>query len=262
MKPAAKPGKGAAGKPGRMLAAMQDPNLDPRMRPERLAALEERLGHAFRDRQILVEALSHASLRNEVARSNERLEFLGDSVLGFLISDHLFRVFPDLQEGRLTALRMSAISGQWLSKAGERIGLREYVAVGRGFQLQGFQSTRFLADATEAILGAIYVDAGIEAARRFVERHVLPPTWSDEPGSRVDWKSLLNLHVHKHGARPVEYREVGIEGPPHQRKFTVCVVIDGREFPPEAGSSKKEAEQAAARTALQLLENEQGEGVS
>jgi ribonuclease-3 len=241
---------------------VQDPNLDARMRPERLAALEERLGHTFRTKELLVEGLSHASLRNEVARSNERLEFLGDAVLGFLISDHLFHAFPHDQEGRLTALRMSAISGQWLSKAGERLGLKEYVAVGRGFQIQGFQSIRFLADATEAVLGAIYVDGGIDAARRFVERHVLPTTWSEEPGSRVDWKSLLNLHVHKNGARPVEYREVAIEGPPHQRKFTVCVVIDGRDFPPEAGSSKKEAEQAAARTALQILENEQGEGVS
>ena len=234
---------------------MTEAMSDPRMREERLQALEQRLGHTFTNKELLVEALSHASSKQEGFRSNERLEFLGDAVLGFIVSEVLYARYPDLQEGDLTRQRMLVVSRRWLDEVGDRLGLREFIALGKGLSNQSrnmSQGRRLLADAMEAVIGAIHLDGGIEPVRTFITTHILCPLREERP-ERKDYKTLLQHYAQRHLAQRPSYRVTAELGPDHRKEFAVVAVLGGREFPPARGTNKKEAEQGAARAALAAL---------
>lgn len=223
-----------------------------------LGAIEDRLGHRFTDREILVEALTHSSYANEhkgeSVRPNERLEFLGDAVLDLLVSDMLIAERPDATEGDLSKTRSLLVSEASLSTIGSALGLGPLLRLGKGEELSGGREKKsLLADAFEAVLGAVYLDGGIEAARRLVETHFFPVL--AEPGllGRRDFKTSLQEICQARGLGLPVYRVVEEEGPDHAKTFRVDLVVDGVRRGTGTGRNKKEAEQDAARIALDNL---------
>jgi ribonuclease-3 len=209
------------------------------------------LGHRFSDHDLLIEALTHRSLppEDESAVSNERLEFLGDAVLGLLVASELYRGW-DLAEGEMSKVRAAVVNEVTLAGVAQSLGVGAALRLGRGEDASGGrEKLPLLADAMEALIGAIYVDGGLDAAREVVLSH-----WSDviadrteAPGQR-DYKTRLQEELARSGATP-EYRVVG-SGPDHRRMFTATVAVDGRTLGRGTGSSKKQAQQSAARRAL------------
>ena len=220
------------------------------------ARFEQVLGHSFADPELLELALRHRSWvhENEHGPSNERLEFLGDTVLQMVVTDFIFDRYPDYQEGKLVPLRASVVDKSTLCDVAQQVDLGRHLRLGTGEEsMGGRRRTSILADAMEAVLGAVYRDAGLEEARRLILR-----LWGErirnaavQPGSG-DYKSRLQESLQSRGARP-EY-DTNAEGPPHEQRFTTVVSVDGTEYGPGKGNSKKEAEQAAARIALDALE--------
>jgi ribonuclease-3 len=222
--------------------------------------LEAALGHRFRDPRLLARALTHRSRRYEAPAGdvgdNEQLEFLGDSVLTLAASQFLLRCFPDWSEGRLSKSRARLVSARALAAAARRLDLGRYLLLGRGEEMTGGrEKAALLADAYEALVGAIFLDAGLEPAAAFAERTLLSPA-AREQGvalARSDHKSALQEWLQARGRRPAEYVVVGESGPDHRKLFTVEVRLDGRAMATGAGPSKKEAELAAAEQALAAL---------
>ena len=219
------------------------------------------LGFQFRDPSLFQLALTHRSYCNEhgldAAHSYERLEFLGDAVLQLITSDHLYRRFPDADEGRLTKDRVSLVRREALAGAASRLRLGEYLRVGRGVEASGDRNQdKVLADVFEAVVAAVYLDQGLEAARRFVKRHLAqelaeialsgPPL--DNPKSRL--QELLQ----EQGRPTPSYRVAGRKGPDHDPVFTVEAVIGGEVIGAGRGRKKSDAERAAASDALQSLQ--------
>jgi len=228
-----------------------------------LAALQRfassRLGHAFSDPQLLAEALTHRSLANEAPphqslRHNERLEFLGDAVLGMLVAEWLMSRLPDADEGELTRLRASLVCMNGLAGAARSIELGKYLRLGRGEELSGGRDKdSLLADALEALIGAIYLDGGLPACRRVVH-DLLAERLEQLPGDHgLDPKSLLQQHLQRRAGTTPSYRVVGESGPDHLPTFTVEALAGNRHLGAGQGHSKKEAEQAAAAEALKNL---------
>lgn len=235
---------------------------DPRLSAERLGRLEERLGYAFRDPRLLAQALCHSSSRPDGLPSNERLEFLGDSVLNLLTAMYLFNAHPHLDEGELTKRRARAVSCPALVKAGECLELASFLAVGRGMEGQGPLSKAVVADAMEALVGAVFLDGGLESAWAFVVGHFFRFLRPEPAGAgESSPKSRLQVLAQRlrRGPAPV-YELVEEEGPPHARTFQVAVAVGGRRFGPAAGRTRKEAETEAARLALAALAEEADEG--
>ena len=224
---------------------------------EKLKELEEKLGYSFSDQTILSQALRHSSCRQEGLSSNERLEFLGDSVLGFLIAMYLFDAHPKLTEGELTKKRMKAISKKALLKAGESINLKKYLSVGKGIKKSGSIPPGIVANAMEALVGAVFLDGGIESAWAFVVKHFFRfLKQGKEEGKGENFKSKLQTLVQKQkGIIPI-YEVIKEEGPDHKKIFTVVVKIGEHTYGPAKGKSRKEAEQGAARIALMSLDKE------
>ena len=244
---------------------MQDPAVHPRQTPERLARLEALLGYTFRDQGRLRKALCHTSTRQLGMASNERLEFLGDSVLGFMVSMHLFEAHPGMAEGELSKRRARAVSRPALVQAAQALELQDYLVTGRGLERKQALPEKVLADAMEALVGAVFDDGGVDAAWGVVALHFLPFSRS-EPGAGPlgeNHKDRLQRHLSSLGAgHAARYGVVHTEGPPHDRVFLVAVSIGQRSFGPGRGRSKKEAEQEAARMALDLLKKEAGDGLA
>lgn len=224
-------------------------------------ALEEKLGYSFRDRGLLVRALTHRSWAFEnavgqhaVLESNEQLEFLGDAVLGFLASEILFRQFPELDEGRLSQLKARLVSAGHLHEMALRVDLGAYLRLGRGEEVSGGRAKKtLLGDALEAVIAAIYLDGGLAAARAFVLAHVLSGVEIDGVAERQDFKSLLQELAQSRGLPPPRYRTIGASGPDHCKVFTVEASV-GAEFSASAeGSSLKSAGQRAAEILLQRI---------
>lgn len=215
--------------------------------------LDDALGHRFTDRSLLETALTHRSYtaEHEGVEHNERLEFLGDAVLGLLVAEMLFRRFPRMREGEMAKVRASLVSREELAAIARTIGLGDHVKMGRGEVLSGgSEKDSILADAMEAVLAAVFLDGGLDAARRVVADH-----WEDRimsrsraPGQK-DYKTRLQEILAKLHRRPV-YEVVG-EGPDHDRTYRATVTIDGVPRGGGVGHSKKEAEQEAARDALE-----------
>ena len=221
--------------------------------------LEKKLNYRFRDRELLSEALNHSSYANEHrganVRSNERLEFLGDSVLGFVTAEFLFARHPDLPEGDLTRIRAALVCEQSLHEVAQKLELGRYLKPGRGEEGGGGrQRPSILADATEAVFAAVYLDGGIAAASALIHR-VLLDTEKEEAVEerRRDYKTVLQELVQRQSGQELFYRMVGASGPDHCKVFEAEVCLNGKRVGTGTGHSKKEAEQAAAAAALQVL---------
>ena len=228
--------------------------------------LERVLGYRFRDRGLLEHALTHRSRVHEDASGgvidNESLEFLGDSILGFVIADMLFREFPQHNEGQKSKLKASIVSATSLGRLGERIGLGDYLILGRGEEKTGGrQKLALVADGYEALIAAIYLDGGIEPVRAFIERQF--DGLIDEArrmGAHAtfteDYKSALQEWLQSHDRGLPVYRLAAEVGPAHRRRFEVEVLVNGQPVARAEGKSKKEAAQAAAKEALAILNSE------
>ncbi len=229
--------------------------------PERealLAELERKLDVRFRDRTLLHTALTHGSVGIE-ARSRhgdnyERLEFLGDAVLNLVISDHLYRMFPTRLEGDLARLRASVVSEGPLARIARGMDLGRYLLLGRGEEKCGGRTrTSLLADALEAVIGAVYVDSGYGVAHYCVTRWFAEELAGLEAPGEGDYKSQLQELIQQRERRLPRYRIIGQAGPEHNRNFVAVVEVNGRVLGEGRGRSKKEAEQAAAQQALEQL---------
>ena len=235
------------------------------------AHLEERLEYRFCDAAFLVHALTHSSAvpetrggaGEEVAteagkvRNNERLEFLGDAVLELVVSEYLLKSFPTWSEGQLSKSRAKIVNAHSLEAAARRLRLGEHLRLGRGEEKTGGrEKPGLLADAFEAVIGAIYLDGGLEVAREVLRRSLFERAVgeSGESISESDRKSALQEYLQGRGQPPGEYRLVGESGPDHQKVFQVQVWVQGECLASGEGSTKKEAEQRAASSALEWLE--------
>ena len=223
--------------------------------------LEKKLNYTFRDRKLLSEALSHSSYANEHRsaglKSNERLEFLGDSVLGFVTAEFLFAQHPDLPEGDLTRIRAALVCEQSLFEVAQKLDLGRYLKLGRGEEAGGGRKrTSILADATEAVFAAVYLDGGIGAASALIHRVLLDAEREEVVEERRrDYKTALQELVQRTPGRTITYQLVEETGPDHCRVFVMEVSVDGQAAGRGEGRSKKEAEQAATRAALEAMEN-------
>jgi ribonuclease-3 len=228
-----------------------------------LGPLEETIGHRFRDLGLLEHALTHRSRAHEDASGgvidNESLEFLGDAVLGFVVADLLFARFPTHTEGYKSKVKASVVSAAALSRLAEEIDLGRYVLLGRGEEKTGGRHKQaILADCFEAVIAAVYLDGGIEAAREFIVARIEPLIV--QAGERVadavftsDWKSALQEWLQAGGRGLPSYRVAATEGPDHRKQFKVELLVGGEVLARGEGRSKKEAEQLAARDALTQL---------
>ena len=223
-----------------------------------MTALEERLGYSFRNRALLETALTHSSYANENRASgivcNERLEFLGDSVLGVTVADFLYRHFPDMPEGRMTRLREVLVCEQSLHRVALELHLGDYLRLGKGEEHNGGRKrASILSDAVEAVIAAMYLDAGMETAAGFIHRCLLDDVRAIETPTFTDYKTSLQELVQRHSGQVLSYELVGEEGPDHAKTFRVQVCLNGDPIGRGTGRTKKEAEQAAAANALEAL---------
>jgi ribonuclease-3 len=225
--------------------------------------LQRAIDYRFRDRGLLEHALTHRSRVHEDASGgvfdNESMEFLGDSILGFVVADMLFREFPQHNEGQKSKLKASIVSAASLARLGEALNLGEYLILGRGEEKTGGRRKHaIIADCYEALIAAIYLDGGIEPARAFIERqfagHIEEARRTGAAAAFTeDWKSALQEWVQSHGRGLPAYRLAAEVGPDHRKRFLVEVVVDGEPVAQAEGRSKKEAAQAAAKTALEIF---------
>ncbi|MDY3618580.1 ribonuclease III [Agathobaculum sp.] len=218
--------------------------------------------YQFKNETLLNTAMTHSSYANEHRGShlhhNERLEFLGDSVLGFVTADYLMNAYPDLPEGGLTKLRAAVVCEGALCEIAKELGIPARIKLGHGEETGGGRERpSILADATEALLGAIYLDGGIEPARAFVLRFIPKKVEiAIEGGAFKDYKTMLQEIVQKNKQETLEYRLASESGPDHDKRFTMELLLNSNVFAMGEGRSKKEAEQMAAKKALELM----GEG--
>lgn len=220
--------------------------------------LEEKLGYRFQDPALLEKALTHSSYANErkggALESNERLEFLGDSVLGQVAADYLYREHPDKPEGDLTRMRAALVCEEALAQVAHGWELGSYLRLGRGEELGGGRDRGSIqADAVEAVLAAVYLDGGIAEARRVIRSFIL--SRETEADSSVDHKTALQEWVQREQGHVLSYQLLHSEGPDHQKRFMMAVSLDGSIVGTGEGRSKKEAEQAAAHMALKELKS-------
>ena len=231
---------------------------------ERQEELEAALGYRFRQPELLRRALTHRSATAGATVSaespqedNERLEFLGDAVLGLLASEYLLAAFPAWREGQLSRSRARIVNARSLGSAAKRFRLGEYLHLGRGEEKTGGrEKPAVLADAFEAVVGALYLDGGLEVARQFLRRSLFDYTVNEraERLAESDFKSGLQEFLQGRGQPPADYRVVAESGPDHRKVFSVEVWMEGRRLADGEGLSKKEAEQEAARRALEQLQ--------
>lgn len=230
--------------------------------------LEERIDYVFKDRSLLVRALTHSSFANESRleqRDNERLEFLGDTIIGFVVSEYLLLNHPDFSEGRLSKLRAHLVSAGSLSRVSSCLELGRFLRLGKGEAKSGGRKKQAkLVDAIEALVAAVYLDGGMEAARRFVLKQLSEDLDEILSGSFVsrDYKSRLQEKLHSLREAPPEYSVIDRSGPDHRRQFSVRLTIGGEPKAQGQGETKKSAEQDAARQALERVEQQFTSGES
>jgi ribonuclease-3 len=226
-------------------------------------ALQQAIGYRFRDRGLLEHAMTHTSRANEDVsggvHDNESMEFLGDAVVGFVIADVLFREFPDFDEGEKSKTKAALVSTTTLARQAERLNLGEHLLLGRGEEKTGGRRKQaLLADGYEALIAAIYLDGGIEHVRAFIVREfatLLAEVQQHGIAGSQDYKSALQELLQARDQPLPEYRLVGTMGPDHRKLFQVEVVVNGDALADSTGPSKKEAEQDAARAALDKLKS-------
>lgn len=224
-----------------------------------MQTLEEKLGYHFHNIALLENALTHSSYANEHRAlgidNNERLEFLGDSVLGMVVADYLFRNFPDLPEGDLTRLRAALVCEGNLYVVATKLDLGSYLKLGKGEELGGGRNRpSILADAVESVLAAVYLDGGISCARRLIQHFILDHIDRVHEVSK-DNKTALQEIVQRKSGQVLTYELIDEQGPNHAKIFRMEVQLNGKGIGVGEGRSKKEAEQAAAAAAIKALQN-------
>ena len=223
-----------------------------------MKTLETKLGYQFQNPKLLDHALTHSSYANEhhlgSISSNERLEFLGDSVLGMIVADHLYRTFPDLPEGDLTRIRANLVCEGSLVLVAKEWDLGRYLKLGKGENACGGRSRpSILADAVEAVLAAVFLDGGLAHDRDIIQRFLLDRMEQVNRASR-DHKTYLQELVQRKSGQVLNYELIGESGPDHNKTFQMQVLLNGQPIGQGTGHSKKEAEQAAANAAIERLE--------
>lgn len=221
-----------------------------------MKTLEDRLGYQFKNGALLENALTHSSYANEHRdagiTSNERLEFLGDSVLGMVVADHLYREHPNMPEGELTRTRAALVCEGSLFEVARALELGRYLRLGKGEDAGGGRERpSILADATEAVLAAVYLDGGIAQARRLIRALILGH--EEEMSASRDYKTALQELVQRESGQKLTYILVGEEGPDHAKRFSVEVQLNGETVGSGEGRTKKAAEQSAAKAAIGKL---------
>ncbi len=219
--------------------------------------LQLAIDYTFNDPSLLTEALTHSSYAHEQHKNtkyNERLEFLGDAVLSIVVSDYIYKHCPDLPEGELTKLRASLVCEKSLFDFAKQIDLGSYLRLSNGERRNGgAKRPSIVSDAFEAVIAAIYLDGGMEPARKHILRFVVPEIESHKNRSFKDYKTALQEIIQKNPGEKLEYRLVGSTGPDHDKHFKVEVCLNSNVIGRGGGRSKKEAEQQAAREALELM---------
>jgi len=226
-----------------------------------LIELEKKIGYVFKNEVLIEEALTHSSYSNErrkeARKNNERLEFLGDSVLGIVISDHLFKNFPDMPEGELTKIRSKIVCETTLGECSRAIDLGSHMYFGKGEEMTGGRDrTSILADAYEALIAAIYMDGGFPASSEFIMTHMSQKIEDAIVGKVfLDYKTHLQELVQVNKTNRIKYEIIGEEGPDHCKVFQTQVCLNEKVIGSGIGRSKKESEQEAAKEALRKVEN-------
>jgi len=224
-----------------------------------VAPLEKALGHVFVNKNLLMQALTHSSATAEVSSlpCNERLEFLGDTVLQMVVTDYIFRHYPQIPEGQLTRMRAAAVSEPSLAKLAESLNLSEYLIMGKGAGSEkGRHLPSVLSDAMEAVVAAIYLEAGFAPCQKLLLPALIPVLEANRESGGRDEKTLLQERLQVNGTVEIKYELIGQEGPPHDRSFTMAVFCDGKELARGTGKSKKAAQKAAAACALDMMDKE------
>jgi ribonuclease-3 len=248
------------------------PRRSPTSEPEPVETLEAALEHRFVRSELLRQALTHSSLAHESqdqaeqdpsgaeCADNERLEFLGDAVLGMIAAESLYRRYPELPEGSLTRLRGALVSRKHLAEVGRQLNLGKYLLLGRGEERSGGRSkAALLANAMEALLGAVYLDGGLERVRPIVESRIIEPSVAKLRGQlnategTGDYKSALQETLQADRLGQPEYRITAETGPDHRKRFFVEAHVAGQTLGKGSGRSRKHAEQDAARQALEAI---------
>ena len=219
-----------------------------------LEECERIVSHKFKDRTLLVTALTHASIADSRLLSNERLEFLGDAVLGMIVCSYLFHTYPNLLEGDMTKIKSAAVSRRTCAKIATELGLDRLLSLGKGMKTRSALPSSLSAAVLESVMGALYLDAGLEKVQQFLmpnlTRHIHDAA---ESGHQQNFKSVLQQHAQQKLASQPTYVLVDESGPDHAKSFQVCVDVSGQRFPSAWSTSKKQAEQLAALAALEEL---------
>ncbi len=228
---------------------MNNPNEE-----EILQQCEEHLGYHFKDRSLLRAALTHSSKANNRIESNERLEFLGDAILGIIVCEELYRRFPNLLEGAMTKIKSDVVSGQSCAVIAKKLGMSEFILVGKGMPDRSNLPQSLLAGIFESLIAAIYLDSDLETIQKLVLGLV---TNLIDESSKSEFlgnhKSQLQQYAQRKYGQPPLYELLDEKGPDHDKCFEICVILGHKSYPPAWGPNKKEAEQKAAKLALEEL---------
>ncbi len=215
---------------------------------------QQALNHQFEDQELLLTALTHASVANTRLESNERLEFLGDAILGMVVCEELFKRYGRYMEGELTKIKSVVVSRRICAKITESLGLADVLFLGKGMRDRNGLPESLKAAAFESLIAAVYLDAGIDAARKFILEHMhVHIEAAANSQTQRNYKSYLQQHAQQHLSATPHYGVLDEQGPDHSKCFEVCVTIGDRRYPSAWGPSKKEAEQKAALRALREL---------
>ncbi|MBR5730987.1 MAG: ribonuclease III [Firmicutes bacterium] len=225
-----------------------------------ISKAEKLIGYAFKDRDLLETALTHSSYANDYLgdsrKGNERLEFLGDAVLDAVMALELFRRFPEKDEGYLTKIRAEIVCEKALGEAAMALGLNDCIQLGKGEEAKGGRTRlSIVSDAAEAVIAAVYLDGGPEAAKALVKR-LLEPTLEAAAAGQLpsDYKTELQIYCQKHGHQAIRYEITAEHGPDHDKSFSAQVLVDGKVMGAGEGHTKKQAQIQAAGNALRYLE--------
>ncbi len=218
---------------------------------DRLAACQETLGYSFKDIGLLQAAITHSSSANTRQESNERMEFLGDAVLGLVVCQTLYNRLPDSMEGELTKIKSAVVSRRICARVADRMNLAEFLQLGQGMEPGAHLPKSLTAAALEAVIAAVFLDGGLDAARALILRHMDPDLKrATSSEHQFNYKSQLQQHAQREMNATPQYEMLDEKGPDHAKCFEIAVTIGNRQFHGAWGPSKKEAEQKAAQVAL------------
>ncbi len=244
----------------RKMTASADENLTANLDEQqatRFERCERRIGYTFGDKALLLEALTHASGADHRLASNERLEFLGDAILGAVVCELLFAQYPEYQEGGLTKIKSAVVSRQTCAKISEALGLQEFLIVGKGMASGQSIPPSLLADVFESLVAAIYLDGGNDASSRFIQEYIGPEIELAAAGELGgNYKSLLQQFAQREFANTPTYQLLDEKGPDHRKCFKIAALVGSTQYQAAWGRNKKEAEQRAACNALAELNDE------